>query len=679
MGRLRQLPTRLAIVLAAAVVTAPAHSLLGQTPEPALNLRNLDMTTPACQDFYQFANGGWLARNPVPDAYQFWGTFTELQERNAEALRALLTQVIESPLGSSEHKAGLLYATCMQADTVEQRGAAPLSATLRAIDALTDQSTLQAEITRLHDEGLTPLFTLHAAPDPQDSSHAIAHLSQAGLGLPDRDYYTRTDEAAQQTRRAYVAHISRVFVLLGVPNGDAMEHARTVLNVEIQLAQASMPAAEQRNPDQVTHLMEFTELQALTPHFDWSAYCQRRGLGPLTRLNVRQPAFFQAVDRLLAQIPLPAWQVYLKWQVAHWALPYLSEAFVAEQQRMAQVVDGSTAVLPRWKRCVAHTQTLLGQAAGHLYARHAFSAEAQQRARTVIGHVKAALRASIAKLEWLSEPARVEALAKLDALGEQVGYSDHGLDYTSLTMSEGLFYENVIRAAAFEARREVAKIGQPVDPTEWVLPPTLVNAYYDAAQNTLVVPAGILQPPVFNIAADDAVNYGSLGAVIGHELSHGFSDRGRLYDARGNQRDWWSPGDTARFRARAGSLVRQFGGSPGVGELRGKRYLTLGENLADLAGLTVAYRALEETRRGKPADKRDGFTPEQRFFLGWAQVWRWNVRPEALQAMARTNAHAPNKWRVNGPLANMPEFARAFGCQASDPMVRAENDRARIW
>ncbi|MBI3801698.1 MAG: M13 family metallopeptidase [Deltaproteobacteria bacterium] len=679
MGRFRQLKTYITVVLAAAAVTVPTLSLLAQISDPALDLRNLDMNTPACLDFYQFANGGWIAGNPVPAAYPFWGSFNELQNRTDEALRDLLTEATQHPLGSTEQKVGLFYTTCVQADAVEQRGAAPLVATLTNLDAITDQSGLQAEIARLHDEGLTPLFSLRTAPDPQDSSTAIAHLSPDGLGLPDRNYYTRTDEASEQTRRAYVAHICRSFILLGVPDGEARKDANIVLSIETQLAQASMSLVDQRNPDQVTHLMKLTDLQALTPRFDWSAYCQRRGISTLTHLNVRQPAFFQAVDTLLDRVPLAEWPVYLKWQLVLRALPYLSDAFVEEQQRMNQVVEGSKELLPRWKRCVAHTQTLLGQAAGQLYAHHSLSAEAKQRALTLVGNVKAALRASIEKLDWLSEPTRMQALAKLDALVEKVGYPDRWLDYTSLMMSEGSFYDNVIRAATFATRRDVAMIGKPVDRTEWVLPPTLVNAYYDAAQNEIVVPAGILQPPLFNIAADDAVNYGSIGAVIGHELSHGFSDRGRQYDAKGNQRDWWTPEDTARFSARAKSVAQQFDSSPVTVGFRVNGELTLGENLADFAGLTVAYRALEETLRGKLADKRDGFTPEQRFFLGWAQVWCWNVRPEALRAMVLTNAHAPNNWRVNGPLANMPAFAQAFGCQPSDPMVRAENERARIW
>ncbi len=679
MGRFEKLKTYLAVVLSAVAVALLPLSLLAQASDPALDPRNLDTSTPACLDFYQFANGGWVARNPVPAAYPIWGSFNELQNRNDEAFRDLLTQATQRHPGSSEQKVGVFYATCMKADEVEQPGAAPLGSTLTRIDAITDQTGLQTEIARLHDEGLAPLFSLRAAPDPQDSSSVITHLSQDGLGLPDRDYYTRSDDAAGQTRRAYVEHISRTFTLLGVSEAEATKNANVVISIETRLAQASMTLVDQRNPDNVMHIMKLADLQALTPTFDWSAYCKRRRLGAIIRLNVRQPGFFQTVEALLDRVPLAEWQVYLKWHVALRALPYLSDAFVEEQQRMTQVLEGSTELLPRWKRCVSHTQLLLGQAAGQLYVSRYFSAEAKQRALAVVRNLKAALRARIEKLDWLSDTTRTQALAKLDAMIEKIGYPERWRDYSSLTISQGSFYDNVVRATAFETRRNLVKIGKPVDRAEWTIPPALVNAYYDAARNEIVVPAGILQPPFFSAAADEAVNYGGIGAVIGHEISHGFTDRGRRYDAKGNLRDWWTKEDAERFTARAETIVRQFDAYSVVDDLKINGKLTLGENLADLAGLSVAYHALEETLRSRLSPKPDGFTPEQRFFLGWAQVWRWNVRPEALRSMVLMNSHAPNNWRVNGPLLNMPEFAQAFGCQPGDPMVRPESDRARIW
>jgi len=679
MGRFEKLKTYLAVVLSAVAVALLPLSLLAQTSDSALDPRNLDTSTLACLDFYQFANGGWVARNPVPVAYPLWGSFNELQNRNDEASRDLLTEATQRHPGSSEQKVGVFYTTCMKADEVEQRGAAPLGSTLTSIDAIIDQTGLQMEIARLHDGGFSPLFSLRAAPDPQNSSRVIAHLSQDGLGLPDRDYYTRSDDTSEQTRHAYVEHISRTFALLGVPGTEAMKDASVVMSVETRLAQASMTLVDQRNPDNVTHLMKLADLQALTPAFDWSAYCQRRGIGTIIHLNVRQPGFFQAVDALLGSVPLAEWQVYLKWHVALRALPYLSDGFVEEQQRMAQVLEGSRELLPRWKRCVSHTQLLLGQAAGQLYVNRYFSAEAKQRAFSMVRNLKAALRTKIEKLDWLSDTTRTQAFAKLDAMTEKIGYPDRWRDYSSLTISQGAFYDNVVRAAAFEARRNLAKIGKPVDRAEWTVPPALVNAYYDAAQNEIVVPAGILQPPFFSAAADDAVNYGGIGAVIGHEISHGFIDRGRRYDAKGNLRDWWTKEDAERFTARAEAIVRQFDAYSVADDLKIDGKLTLGENLADLAGLTIAYQALEETLRSRPSNKLGGFTPEQRFFLGWAQVWRWNVRPEALRSMVRTNSHAPNNWRVNGPLSNMPEFAQAFGCQLGDPMAHPESDRTRIW
>jgi len=679
MDRFAKLKAYATSIASAVAVALLPLSLSAQTSDPAVDPRNFDTTIPACTDFYQFANGGWVARSPVPAAYPFWGSFNELQQRNDEALRDLLIEAPRHPLSPTEQKVRLFYATCMNADDAEQRGAAPLASTLTGIDAITDQAGLHAEIARLHDQGLAPLFSLGSSPDPQDSSRVIAHLGQDGLGLPDRDYYTRSDDAAEQTRRAYVEHIARTFALLGVPGAEAMRDANAVMSIETRLAQASMSLADQRNPDNVTHFMKPADLQALTPTFDWPAYGERRGIGAMTRLNVRQPGFFRAVDTLLSTVPLAEWRVYLKWHVALRALPYLSDAFVEEQQRMAQVLEGSKELQPRWKRCVSHTRLLLGQAAGQLYVSRYFGAEAKQRAAAMVRNLKAALRARIEKLDWLSEPTRTQALAKLDAMTEKIGYPDHWRDYSPFTISAGPFYDNVVRAVAFETRHDLAKVGGLVDRGEWVLPPTLVNAYYDAARNEIVVPSGILQPPFFSAAVDEAVSYGGIGAVIGHEISHGFTDRGRRYDAQGNLRDWWTKEDAEGFSARAEHLVRQFAAYPVAGDLTLNGELTLGENLADLAGLTVAYQALEETLRGRPATLLAGFTPEQRFFLGWAQLWRWNVRPEALRSMVRTNSHAPNNWRVNGPLANMPEFARAFACQPGDPMVRAAGDRARIW
>jgi putative endopeptidase len=441
-----------------------------------------------------------------------------------------------------------------------------------------------------------------------------------------------------------------------------------------------MTRVAQRDPNAVYHKMSVAQLQALTPGWQWATYLRDRGARGVDSVNVRQPEFFRALDGMLAGVPLAEWKAYLRWHLARTAAPALSSRFGDESFRMQAVLTGTREQLPRWKRCLASTDAALGEALGQAYVERTFTPEARARALRMVDNLAAALRDRLAGLEWMSDTTRAQALAKLEAFRNKIGYPDRWRDYSALEIRPGSHLDNLVRVSRFASARNLAKIGQPVDRTEWGMTPPTVNAYYSPSMNEIVFPAGILQPPFFDPAADDAVNYGGMGAVIGHEMTHGFDDQGRQFDAAGNLRDWWQPRDAAAYDEQAGRVAAQFSAYTVIdGTVNVNGRLTLGENIADLGGLTIAYHALQKELAGKPRAMIDGFTPEQRFFMAWAQIWRRNSRPEALRLQVATDSHSPGQWRTNGPLSNMPEFAQAFGCNEGDPMVRPENVRARIW
>lgn len=671
-------------LLALATLIALSGSVAAQQSNGhGLDRANLDTTCAPCTDFYQYANGTWLAKTPIPAAYTTYGAFTELSDRNQEVLHEVLETAARQAATETNpdmRKVGTFYATCMDSATIERAGAEPLRPRLARIAGIRTTADLLREVARLQLDGVNAMVRAGGAPDFKNSSQVIFAVGQGGLGLPDRDYYTKDDATSEKIRSAYVDHVARMLALLGEPDAAAQADARKVMAIETALANASMTRVQRRDPNAVYHKMTLDELQRRTPHLSWAAFLRDLGAPRVSTLNVAQPAFVAALDSLVATVPLDDWKAYLRWHLVDATAPALSSPFVAEDFRFGQLLTGAKELLPRWKRCLRATDRSLGEALGQAYVARTFTPEAKARALEMVRNMEAVLHDRLASLEWMSEATRRQALVKLDAFMNKIGYPDRWRDYSALEVRTGPFVLNQLAANEFENRRDLAKVGKPVDRTEWGMTPPTVNAYYNPLVNEIVFPAGILQPPFFDPNADDAVNYGGMGAVIGHEMTHGFDDQGRQFDAQGNLRDWWTPEDAAEYTKRATLVAEQFDGYVGVDTLHVNGRLTLGENIADLGGLKIAYAAMERAlaKKGRPP-LIDGFTPEQRFFLAWARVWRSNTRPEAARQRLIVDPHAPAKWRVNGPLSNLPEFAQAFGCRAGEAMVRPDSLRAQIW
>ncbi len=673
----------LGVSLRTAAAQSPSAAARAELPR-AIDPSNFDTTCAACTNFFQFANGGWLKRTTIPAAYSRWGSFNELADRN----EAVLRQVIEAsaantaaPVGSNDQKIGAYYRSCMDSVGAERAGLDPVRPLLQRIDAITSVDQMKQQFGALEREaGLAP-FGAGTGQDRKDSKTVIVNVGQGGTSLPDRDYYL-TDRF-KTVRDAYAPHVARVLVLAGEGQAAADSDAARVVALETRLAHAQMPRVAMRDPNATYHKMTVAELQKATPGFNWVRYFQDAGapnVTAATTVNVAQPAFFATLDTLYGTQPLATWKAYLRWHALSGAANTLSSPFVNEQFAFSRLLTGATAQQPRWKRCVASTNGALGELVGQEYVKRTFTANDKARALRMVENLQAALRDRIQGLDWMSDSTKQQALLKLDAFTKKIGYPDVWRDYAKLDVADTAYYANARRASLFNQARNWNKLGKPVDRTEWGMTPPTVNAYYNPAVNEIVFPAGILQFPFYNPRADDAVNYGAMGAVIGHEMSHGFDDQGRQFDAQGNLRDWWTSGDAAKFKTQAQRVVDQFAAYTVVDSsthLNGS--LTQGENIADLGGLTIAYAAMEKAYAGKPKAKIDGFTPEQRFFLGWAQVWREVSRPEQARVLAATDPHSPGMYRVNGPLSNMPEFRAAWGCMDADPMVRPAQQRASIW
>ena len=644
------------------------------------SLNNLDRDCKPCQDFYEFAMGGWMKANPVPAEYSTWGTFAELRDKNLTAMRTILESAADAhpAAGTNDQKIGDFYASCMDTSAIEAAGAKPLASDFAAIEAIQDRKGLDAEIAHLHLENTNVAFAFGAIPDFKNSSQMIGVAHQGGLGMPDRDYYLREDDHSKELRAGYVKHVAKMFELAGDASDRAAAEARTVMDLETSLAKASRTRVELRDPDKNYNKMTITQLQTLMPDWSWENYLRTVGVSGVSEINIGQPDFFKEMDHQLASAPLADWKTYLRWHVIHKAAPALSDAFVQENFNFyMKQLSGVKEIQPRWKRCVQATNQEIGEALGEAYVRKYFPPEAKARAKEMVNNLIVALRADIPTLAWMGPETKQQALAKLEAFTVKIGYPDKWRDYSKLTITRGSYVENVRRAQAFEEARDLAKIGKPVDRSEWGMTPPTVNAYYNSTFNEIVFPAGILQPPFYDPKADDAVNYGGIGAVIGHEISHGFDDQGSKFDGQGNLRNWWTDDDRKNFNERGDCIVQQFNGyevEPGLHQ-NGK--LVLGESIGDLGGLAIAYAAYEKSIEGKRPPDIDGFTPEQRFFLGWAQVWGANQRPEAARLQTNTDPHPLPRFRGNGPISNMEAFARAFGCKKGDPMVR--DQACKIW
>jgi putative endopeptidase len=653
----------------------------------AIDRTNLDTTCAACTDFYTFANGGWLKRSTIPAAYAEWSAFHELHDKN----EAVVHEVIEAAAddarggkaapGTNVYKIGAFYDACMDTVTIEKLGTTPIEAAMAKIAGLKSSAQLPGALGELEStNGLAP-FGVSAGPDLKNSSRLIANAGQGGLSLPERNYYLSADSSMKTIRDAFVAHVANMFQLYGEKAADARMHAQTVLDLETKFAQGSMDVVAMRNPAALYHLMTVAQFDSLTPHINWESFMAAQGAPKITEINVLQPEFFKATDGLLTSVSIDDWKTLLRWRLLHSSANSLPKRFADENFAFGKLFTGQRERLPRWKTCTSGTINTLGEAVGQEYVKRTFSPEAKARAKAIVDNMVVVLHDQIGQLDWMSDSTKRQALTKLDAFTRKIGYPDKWRDYSKLAVVRGEYYHNSHRASTWSRAINWAKVGKPVDKSEWGMTPDQVNAYYNPIWNEIVFPAGILQPPFFDPNADDAVNYGAMGAVIGHEMSHGFDDQGRRFDAQGNLRDWWTKEDSDKYNTQAQRVVDQFNAYTIVDStthVNGK--LTLGENIGDLGGLKIAYVAMEKAMKQTGRQPNiDGFTPEQRFFLGWAQVWRTLQRDQATKAQINTDPHSPAKWRVNGPLSNMPEFAKAWGCKDGEPMVRAEALRARIW
>ena len=643
----------------------------------------LDKTCKPCEDFYHYASGGWLAKNPVPPAYPSWGRFNELAERNRELLHQILERAAanaNAAPGSNEQKIGDFYASCMDEKLINAEGIKPLDPEFARIDAIQNTSELQSEIARLQGMGVGALFEFGSTQDAKNSTQVIGGADQGGLGLPDRDYYTKTDDKSKQIRQQYQEHVAKMLQLAGDNPAKAASEAESILALETKLADASLTRVEQRDPVKTYHKMDRSELQMLTANWSWGDYFQEIGHPGINSVDVSAPKFFEAASQQLKETPLDVWKVYLRWHLLNAEAAWLSQPFVDENFDFnGHTLQGTKELLPRWKRCVTATDHQLGEALGQIYVQKYFPPEAKARALDMVNHLTAALRDDLKTLSWMGPATRKQALEKLSASTRKIGYPDKWRDYSAYVVNHGPLVLNQMRGAQFEFKRDLDKIGKPVDRTQWGMTPPTVNAYYDPEMNEIVFPAGILQPPFFDPKADDASNYGAMGAVIGHEMTHGFDDEGRQFDAKGNLRDWWTPEDEKNFNARAECIEKQFDAYTVQGDIHENGKLVLGESIADLGGLNLTYRALHKALEGKKVPLIDGLTPDRRFFLAYAQIWASNDRPEFERLMVNTNPHPLGRFRAIAAPSNMPAFAKAFGCKQGDAMVRPAAIRCQIW
>jgi putative endopeptidase len=641
---------------------------------------NMDMTATPCVDFYQYACGTWMSNNPIPADQPSWGTFNKLGDHNREVLRGILDKVSanDPKRPPVDQKIGDYYASCMDEAAIEKLGSKPLDPELKRIGAMASKEDVLAELIRLHRTGVHALFEFSSEPDFKNSMQMIAGADQGGLGMPERDYYLKTDPKSVKLRQQYLAHVQKMLELLGETPAKAAADAQVVMRIETDLAKGSLDVVSRRDPNQVYHKMPIKNLQALAPDIDWPKYFAGLGAPAFTDLDVSVPEFFKALNAVFVHSTVDDLKTYLRWHLLHSEAPLLSKAFVNENfQFYGRTLTGAMELEARWKRCVEDTDNDLGFALGQKYVEQAFPPAAKTRVLSMVQEIETILGQDIQSLDWMTPATKAQAMIKLHAVTDKIGYPDKWRDYSSVKIVRGEAVGNDQRATEFDVRRRLNKIGQPVDRNEWDMTPPTVNAYYDPQFNDINFPAGILQPPFFDNRMDAAVNYGAIGSVMGHELTHGFDDQGRQFDAQGNLRDWWTPEDAKEFEKRAECFIKEYSAFTPLDDVHLNGKLTLGENTADNGGVRLAFRALMQSLNGKPQPKIDGFTPQQRFFIAWGQAWCENVRPEMARLLAKTDPHSPPRDRVNGVLGNMPEFRQAFACREGQPMVHAP--ACRIW
>jgi putative endopeptidase len=677
------------ILLSAAVVavaqTTPSSSPSAEFPKqvPSFDLTAIDKAADPCVDFYQYACGNWMKSNPIPADKSRWGRFNQLAEHNLYVLRDILQQAQAPGQHSAiEQKVGDYYAACMDESVIEKRGTEPLSATMNQIAVINTREDLIRQVGVMHRDGINVLFNFGQMPDMHDSRQTIANLDQGGLTLPDRDYYIKDDAKSVETRQKYLEHVQKMFELTGDKPDVAAAEAKSVLAIETGLAKSSMDRTVRRDPKNRDHMMQKTAVVALAPNFELTEYFATSKAPKFNNLNVGNPDFFKAVNEQIGSTSLDDWKTYLRWRTIDTNAQVLPKAFVDEDFNFnGAYLSGQKEIEVRWKRCVKSTDQNLGMALGQLYVDKTFGPEGKARTLKMVEAIEAAMHQDIGQLSWMSDATKQKAYEKLNAIVNNIGYPDQWRDYSTVVVKRDDYAGNLVRASTFEVQRQRNKISKPTDKKDWTMTPPTVNAYYRANMNDINFPAGILQPPFYAQGMDDAVNYGGIGVVIGHELTHGFDDQGRKFDADGDLKDWWTPEDAKAFEARATCTADEYSSFVSVkdekGEVKLNGRLTLGENTADNGGLKLAYIALTNIIGNTPVKPVDGYTPQQRFFLSYGQIWCENVTEQQARKLAIIDPHSPGRWRVNGAVQNSAAFEAAFGCKAGQPMVR--ENACRVW
>jgi putative endopeptidase len=664
----------------------PAEARAAPPPAvPGIDPSIIDPSVRPCADFYQYACGGWLRSTEMPgDRARFTRSFDVMREQNKARLRGIVDAAAAGKVDPQDRYGQAvadLYGACMDEGAAEQHGLQRLKAEWKKLDEVKDPRSLAAAVGRLHAEGIFPFFEIGSEQDAKRSTEVIGQVAQGGLTLPDRDYYVSQDPKAAAIRKDLLAHVEKELALAEVPARQAAADSKAIVALETQLAESHWTRVELRDPNRIYNRIELAGLQKAAPHFDWGAYLAALGWPTLTTFTATTPRSVQRLEALVRRTPPATWRAYLRWHVLETAAHAraLPKALTEEAFWFgAKHFTGEKEMPARWKHCVELTDGLMGEALGQAFVRRFFGGDAKAKALSLVKGIQAAMGDDLDQLSWMDDPTRAKAREKLVAVVNKIGYPDVWRSYDGLAIARSDFLASVIAAQAFEVHRQLAKIGKPLDRTEWGMTTPTVNAYYNPPMNEIVFPAGILQPPFYTQGANEAVNYGAIGLVVGHELTHGFDDQGRQYDAQGNLRDWWSPPVGQEFVRRASCLEKQFSGYTAIDDVKVNGALTMGENIADLGGLKLAYTAYEASRAGKPPEAPvGGFTPEQQFFLAHAQAWCTLIRPENARLRALTDPHSPPRWRVNGPLSNLPQFAKAFACKPGDEMVRG--DACTIW